>query len=37
MGDLVSSNGANHVVLMVEDYQDARRELKQVLKLRGYP
>ncbi len=36
MGDPVSSNGANHVVLMVEDYQDARRELKQVLKLRGY-
>jgi DNA-binding response OmpR family regulator len=32
----VSSNGANHVVLMVEDYQDARPELKQVLHLRGY-
>jgi CheY-like chemotaxis protein len=36
IGDPVSSNGANHVVLMVEDYQDARRELKQVLKLGGY-
>jgi DNA-binding response OmpR family regulator len=33
---LVSSNGANHVVLMVEDYQDARPELKQVLKQKGY-
>ena len=32
----VSSNGANHVVLMVEDYQDARPELKQVLKQKGY-
>lgn len=31
----LSSNGANHVVLMVEDYQDARPELKQVLKLKG--
>jgi CheY-like chemotaxis protein len=31
----VSSNGANHVVLMVEDYQDARSDLKQVLKLKG--
>lgn len=31
-----SSNGANHVVLMVEDYQDARLELKQVLKSKGY-
>jgi response regulator RpfG family c-di-GMP phosphodiesterase len=31
-----SSNGANHVVLVVEDYQDARLELKQVLKLKGY-
>lgn len=30
------SNGANRVVLMVEDYQDARPELKQVLKLKGY-
>jgi CheY-like chemotaxis protein len=32
----VSANGANHVVLMVEDYQDARAALKQVLKLKGY-
>jgi CheY-like chemotaxis protein len=32
----VTSNGANHVVLMVEDYQDARPELKQVLKQNGY-
>jgi CheY-like chemotaxis protein len=32
----VSANGANHVVLMVEDYQDARTALKQVLKLKGY-
>jgi DNA-binding response OmpR family regulator len=32
----VASNGANHVVLMVEDYQDARPELKQVLKQKGY-
>jgi DNA-binding response OmpR family regulator len=36
VADPVSSNGANHVVLMVEDYQDARPELKQVLKLKGY-
>ena len=36
LADPVSSNGANHVVLMVEDYQDARPELKQVLQLRGY-
>ena len=34
--DPVSCNGANQVVLMVEDYQDARPELKQVLQLRGY-
>jgi DNA-binding response OmpR family regulator len=33
---LVSANGANHVVLMVEDYQDARAELKQVLIQKGY-
>jgi DNA-binding response OmpR family regulator len=32
----VSANGANHVVLMVEDYRDARPELKQVLKQKGY-
>ncbi len=32
----VSANGANHVVLMLEDYQDSRAELKQVLKLNGY-
>ena len=32
----VSSNGANHVVLMVEDYECARPELKQVLKQKGY-
>lgn len=31
-----SSNGANHIVLIVEDYQDARLDLKQVLKLKGY-
>ena len=36
LADPVSSNGGNHVVLMVEDYQDARPELKQVLQLRGY-
>jgi DNA-binding response OmpR family regulator len=33
---LVSANGANHVVLMVEDYQDARSDLKRGLKLKGY-
>jgi CheY-like chemotaxis protein len=33
---LVSANGANHVVLMVEDYQDARSDLKRRLKLKGY-
>jgi len=32
----VSSNGANHVVLMVLDHLDARPALKQVLKLKGY-
>ena len=32
----VSANGANHVVLMVEDYQDARAELKLALKRKGY-
>jgi len=32
----VSSNGGNHVVLMVEDYQNARPGLKQILKLKGY-
>lgn len=32
----VSSNGPNHVVLLVEDYREARPELKQVLKQRGY-
>jgi DNA-binding response OmpR family regulator len=32
----VSANGPNHVVLMVEDYQDARAELKLALKLKGY-
>ena len=31
-----SSNGANHVVLMVEDYQNARAELKLALKQKGY-
>ena len=31
-----SVNGANHVVLLVEDYQDARSGLKQALKLSGY-
>ncbi len=33
----VSANGANHVVLMVEDYREARSsDLKQGLKLKGY-
>ena len=32
----VSANGANHVVLIVEDYRDARPELKQVLQQKGY-
>ena len=32
----LSSNGANHVVLMVLDHQDARPELKQAVKLKGY-
>jgi len=32
----LSYNGANHVVLVVEDYQNARPELKHVLALRGY-
>ena len=32
----LSSNGANHVVLVVLDHLDARPELKQVLKLKGY-
>jgi DNA-binding response OmpR family regulator len=32
----VSANGANNVVLMVEDYRDARAELKLALKLKGY-
>ena len=32
----VSANGANHVVLMVQDYWDARPELKHVLKQTGY-
>lgn len=36
VADPQSFNGANHVVLMVEDYQNARPELKQVLKLKGY-
>lgn len=36
IADPVSCNDAKHVVLMVEDYQDARPELKQVLKLKGY-
>lgn len=31
-----TSNGANHVVLMVEDHQDARPELKQILQQKGY-
>jgi DNA-binding response OmpR family regulator len=35
-GAPISCNGANHVVLMVEDYQDARAELKLALKLKGY-
>ncbi|HSP64227.1 MAG TPA: response regulator, partial [Pyrinomonadaceae bacterium] len=32
----VSSNGDNHVVLMLEDYRDVRPELKLGLKLKGY-
>ena len=32
----VSSNRGNHVVLMVLDHLEARPELKQVLKLKGY-
>ena len=32
----VSANGGNHVVLIVEDYWDARPELKHVLKQKGY-
>ena len=32
----VSANGSNHVVLLVEDHQDARPGLKQALKLNGY-
>ena len=32
----VSFNGGNHVVLMVQDYWDARPELKHVLKQKGY-
>ncbi len=31
-----TSNSANHVVLMVEDHQDARPELKQILQQKGY-
>ena len=31
-----ASNSANHVVLMVEDHQDARPELKQILQQKGY-
>jgi DNA-binding response OmpR family regulator len=31
-----SSNGANHVVLMVEDYHNARPGLKEVLRRKGY-
>lgn len=36
IADPVSANGDNHVVLIVEDYQDAQAELKEVLKLKGY-
>lgn len=32
----VSANGANHVVVMVEDHQGARAELKLALKLKGF-
>ncbi len=32
----VSSNKGQHLVLMVEDHQDARPELKQVLERNGY-
>ena len=32
----MASNSANHVVLMVEDHQDARPELKQMLQQKGY-
>ena len=31
-----TSNSANHVVLMVEDHQDARPGLKQMLQQKGY-
>jgi CheY-like chemotaxis protein len=31
-----TSNSANHVVLMVEDHQDARPELKHILQQKGY-
>jgi PleD family two-component response regulator len=34
--DPASSNGANHVVLMVLDHVEARPELRQVLQLNGY-
>lgn len=36
LGGAVSANGSNHVVLMVLDHQDARPELRRVLKLNGY-
>jgi PleD family two-component response regulator len=36
VADPVSSNGANHVVLMVLDHVEARPELRQVLQLNGY-
>jgi DNA-binding response OmpR family regulator len=36
VADPVTSNGANHVVLMVLDHLAARPELRQVLQLNGY-
>ena len=36
VADPVSSNGANHVVLVVSDHVEARPELRQVLQLNGY-
>ena len=36
VADPVSTNGANHVVLMVLDHLDARPDLRQVFQLNGY-
>ena len=35
-GGHLATNAGDHVVLMVDDHQDARSELKQVLELSGY-